>query len=78
MLTKRNMSKRLQKIAHFRVGCGMLKNVRFRITAQGFAGFAIFAPMKVLQKTGGFESTRNHQCPFQKSFKMGKILRINV
>jgi hypothetical protein len=78
MLTKENVGKRLHKIAHFRVGRGMLKNVRFRITAQSFAESAIFAPMKVLQKTGGFESTRNHQKPVQKSFKMGKILRINV
>jgi hypothetical protein len=51
MLTKENMCKRLHKIAHFRVGCGMLKNVRFRITAQGFAESAIFAPMKEPEKT---------------------------
>ena len=38
---------------HFRIGCGMLKNVRFRITAQGFAESAIFAPMKVLLKRQG-------------------------
>jgi hypothetical protein len=51
MLTKDNVWKRLNKIAHFRVWSGMLKNVRFRITAQGFAESAIFAPMKEPEKT---------------------------
>jgi hypothetical protein len=53
MLTKENVGKQSHKIAHFRVGCGMLKNVRFRITAQSFAESAIFAPMKVLLKRQG-------------------------
>ena len=78
MLTIAGKGEKGAIFGHFRMKCGMLKNVRFRITAQGFAGFAIFAPMKVLLKTGGFESTRNHQKPVQKSFKMGKILRFNV
>jgi hypothetical protein len=51
MLTKENVWKRLHKIAHFRVGSGMLKNVRFRTTAQSFAESAIFVPMKEPAKT---------------------------
>ena len=53
MLTKEKVGKGLNKIAHFRVGCGMLKNVRFHVTAGHFAESLIFAPMKVLLKRQG-------------------------
>ena len=53
MLTIREKGEKGEISRHFRIQRQMLKNVRFRITAQGFAGFAIFAPMKVLLKRQG-------------------------
>ena len=53
MLTIREKGEKGEISRHFRIQRQMLKNVRFRTTAQSFAESAIFAPMKELLKRQG-------------------------
>lgn len=53
MLTIAEKGEKGAIFGHFRIRCGMLKNVRFHVTAGHFAESLIFAPMKVLLKRQG-------------------------
>ena len=53
MLTIAEKGEKGAIFGHFRIGCGMLKNVRFHVTAGHFAESLIFAPMKVPLKRQG-------------------------